>query len=782
MHSKLKVIAMFLAGAAAIAAQPVPVPVPPGPQPPRFATGAAPPQGAQLTQTPQQAPGITVNVGGLSLHNASLTEVIDQLARQLHLNYEIDPAVAKAGVTLNTYGDPKSLDARNLLEQILRINGLGMAESGGVYRIVPFKDTMHEPIPIQHETNGKNIPEDEQIMLNAVFLKYVSVDELYKILENFISENAHMVVYAPANLLFILDSRRNMRRTMELINEFDNDTFINQRVHIFEVHNARPSDLVKELDNILKSISLDPKTATVRFLPVDRINELIAVAPNPGVFTTIDQWLGKLDVPVKITAGAVENYVYHVKYGQAPCLAYALGQLFGNSAPGASAGYAGGFGAQPYGYGAGATGYGGYGGYGASPGSPYGGGIGGAGGYGGYGGYGGGMAGFNGYANPGGYGNATSFSPGFGGQGACGTGFGGGYGSQPYGTPAFGGYSAQTPPGYGVPGIGATGQTAGSAPNTSYPGAAGGVAQQPGSAPEVVRPPRIVPNPLDNALLIQADAQQYQSILKMLKELDIPPRQILLEAKIMEVDLTDQFASGITVALQQTAAGTFLPATASLGATGIGTFSIGTMVGGARQLLAALSLNENRTHVKTVSEPSLIATDSIPATITVGAQVPVSTGTTVIPSGGNTVTTQSLSSENTGVTLQVSARVTPSGVVTLYIGQQISSIDSAINTGTGSPAFSQQVVQTQITLMDGDTVAIGGTINDSVTDTVNGIPGLIRIPYIGGLFGSKTRQHARTELIMFMTPHVILDETNLIEASDELKSQVKMLRKYIRGL
>jgi general secretion pathway protein D len=134
------------------------------------------------------------------------------------------------------------------------------------------------------------------------------------------------------------------------------------------------------------------------------------------------------------------------------------------------------------------------------------------------------------------------------------------------------------------------------------------------------------------------------------------------------------------------------------------------------------------------------------------------------------------------VTLQVSARVTPSGVVTLYIGQQVSAIDTTVNTGTGTPAFDQQVVQTQVTLMDGDTIAIGGTIKDTVQDQVSGIPGLVRIPILGGLFGSKQRTHQRTELIMFMTPHVIWDETSLIEASDELKNQVQMLKKMVKNL
>ena len=139
-------------------------------------------------------------------------------------------------------------------------------------------------------------------------------------------------------------------------------------------------------------------------------------------------------------------------------------------------------------------------------------------------------------------------------------------------------------------------------------------------------PPRIVANPLDNALIIQADAQQYQNILKILKDLDVPPRQILLEAKIYEVDLSDDFASGIQYKFQQQSGAYRKPVASLLGGTGV--FSVGTLVDNGRELLAMLSLNENASHAHMVSEPSLIATDSIPASINVGTQVPVSTGQT----------------------------------------------------------------------------------------------------------------------------------------------------------
>jgi hypothetical protein len=208
--------------------------------------------------------------------------------------------------------------------------------------------------------------------------------------------------------------------------------FVNQRVRLFELKSAKPSDVQKDLDNILKSISLDSKNSTVKFLAVDRISTLIAVAPNPGVFETIQEWLKKLDVPVTVVAGAVDIYVYHVRYGRADCLAMALNQLYGNPTSTSSygAGYQGGVGANGGGYASPYAG-GGYAGGGAY-GSPYSGG----GGYGGTGGFGG--------TSGGAYGAANNFSSGFGGAGACGQGAGGagmGVGA----TPAFGGYSAQTP-------------------------------------------------------------------------------------------------------------------------------------------------------------------------------------------------------------------------------------------------------------------------------------------------------------------------------------------------
>jgi len=176
--TQIGIAGLFAGAAFAQQAQQQPAQQPPAQQPPAAAQTA-----------PAQPP---VPIGNLSLQNASLTEVIDQLARQLHLNYILDPAV-KGTIVLNTYGDTANLDARNLLDLILRINDAGMVKEGEIYRIVPLKQVPR--LPIRPEINPTNIPEDDQPMLNLVFLKYVTVEELTKVLGEFVGENAKMYSY-----------------------------------------------------------------------------------------------------------------------------------------------------------------------------------------------------------------------------------------------------------------------------------------------------------------------------------------------------------------------------------------------------------------------------------------------------------------------------------------------------------------------------------------------------------------------------------------------------------
>jgi general secretion pathway protein D len=736
----------------------MPIPFPPDVVPvPPAAQAPVPSQTPPPTRAPATPPTV---YGGLALNNASLTEVIDLLARQLKINYILDPRV-RGGVILNTYGETKDIDTRSLLETILRINGFGMVKQGDLYRIVPLTDISHLPIPPEMKTDPNSIPEDDRTMLNLVFLKYVTADELAKVLEPFQGENARIYVYAPANLLLMLDSQRSMRRLMEMVALFDSDTLANQRVRVFSVKNGRPSDLAKELENISKAIALSDKNAPIKFLPIDRINTIIAVAPNPGAFKEVEQWMEKLDVPIKAAAGGIQDHVYRVRYGDANAMACSIQALYGQLS--GYGGYGGGYGGGQNSIQAcmGTTGTGGNG-----FGNTYGGGGFGSSGFGG-GGFGGGGQGNGGYG-AGGFGGGQ-----YGGMNN------GGFGYSPYaaggGSPFSNAAVAPAPGATGPPGAPGAGDLTGTYLGTVPGGGFGG------------RGPRVIANPMNNTLLVQATAQEYESILQLIKELDVPPRQVLIEAKIYSIDLSHTFSSDVTAALQALSGSGGSTAITSTAASLLGglccggvTLSASTLVGKSRALSGIVSLMESESNAKIISSPSIIATDSIAASINVGTTVPTEAGSTA--SGITGSVTTGVSNVSTGIGLNIIARVTPSGVVTMVINQNISdpqATDPSL-TNIQSPSFATKSINTQVTVQDGDTIAIGGQIQESTTSTLSGIPVLDRIPVIGGFFGARSYQKERTELIMFLTPHVIFDSNQLLDASDELKTQIKALRKDIK--
>jgi general secretion pathway protein D len=531
-----------------------------------------------------------------------------------------------------------------------------------------------------------------------------------------------------------------------LIAMFDSDMLAGQRVRLFDVTNGKPSDIAKELETVFKAFSLSEKNSSIKFMPIDRINTIIAVAPNPGIFTKVEEWLKKLDVPVKVTAGSIDNYVLRIKFQRAEIIAMAIMQLYG----------------APMGFG---------GGYGA-----------------GYGGFGGGMSPFG--AMGGGYG-AGGY-----GMGANGGGYGGGYGMGGYGM-GGGAYGAGTP---------------GYSPTVTAPGALPGQGVTPGNMSAALGSgmagdqtgnylgtgmggfnypahPRIIPNPLDNTLLIQATPQEWEQIKNLVLQIDVPPRQVLIEAKVYEIDLTGELSAGVEAYLQQHGPSSDRAWTGSSNKplnSAVLNLSAGLLVGHARELLSFLQATETTTKARVISAPSIIATDSMEASINVGQSVPTlsSVAASGVQVGGTTAFANNISNVDTGVKLNITPRVNPSGVVTLKIDQNVSAPTApptGVNVPGNTPSFSQRNVKTQVTIQDGDTVSIGGIIQESDSTTSSGIPFLHRIPVVGFVFGNKSRSTSRTELIVFLTPHVIYDTNQIAEATEDLKTGMKHLGRMMKA-
>ena len=168
-------------------------------------------------------------------------------------------------------------------------------------------------------------------------------------------------------------------------------------------------------------------------------------------------------------------------------------------------------------------------------------------------------------------------------------------------------------------------------------------------------------------------------------------------------------------------------------------------------MLALLQAHEISTKAKVLSAPSVIATDSIPASITVGRSVPTLTSQAVNPgitTGGNSLFTHTISNTSTGIGLNILARVNSSGIVTMVINQNVTAPVPTTSSSINSPSFSQRNVSTQVTVQDGDTIAIGGIIDEKSTLTKRRHPVPDRIPYLGVAFGNRRTTRSRTELII----------------------------------
>jgi general secretion pathway protein D len=743
----LRLILATLVAGAALSAQVAPSRVigpPDPPEPPKPPTQQQPGQPATqvvVQQAPQpatDAPRLT-DSGAFIMPNASLTEMIDLLAKRLKINYIIDPAV-KGTVSIFTYGEVKPVDYMPLLETILRVNGSAMVKVGDIYRIVPVNRINQLPLSPMVNIDPKTLPVDERMVMNLIFLKYATAAEIQNLVKPFLGEGAYVSVYEPANLLLIEDNARSMKRTMDLIALFDSDQFAGQRVRLFELENSRPSELQKELDSVFKAYALSDKGGAVKFIPVDRINTIIAVAPNPGIFTQVESWINKLDIAVKTSSGAVNSYVYRLKYARADTVAMAIMALYSGN-PFAMMAMSAMMNQQNMSAG---NGLGGQmmGGMGM--------------------GMNGGMSGMGAYSMM-----MGGMNGGYGGQG---------FANQGYGNQGMTGYPQM--------------QAQAGAPQLAM-----GVAAPPGSAADLTgsylgaapaagqsnqRMPHVIPNPFDNTILIQGTPQEYEQIMGLVRQLDIPPRQVLIDAKIYEVDLNGAFAAGVTAYLEKKDTGAFSRTLNAVTGAGGVALTTGALVLRSHELLAALTASETASHTRVISAPSIIATDSIPASLNVGESVPTLTSQAVtgVQASGSSLFSNTVSTVSTGVTLAILARVNSSGIVTMIINQDVSTPEApAASSSIQSPSFQNRSFQTQITVQDGDTVAIGGIIQESNLQSSSGVPFLHRLPGIGSLFGAQSVTKSRTELVVFLTPRVIYDTNQMVEATDEIRNSMKKIQK-----
>ena len=282
---------------------------------------------------------------------------------------------------------------------------------------------------------------------------------------------------------------------------------------------------------------------------------------------------------------------------------------------------------------------------------------------------------------------------------------------------------------------------------------------------------RITPDVANNALLIYANQENYRIIQSALNQIDRPQLQIAFEATIAEVTLNDTLNYGVQFFLQSGNLGsiinTALSAQLSQPLPG---FNL--LIGSQSTPHVIISALQNYTDVRVLSNPSLVVVDNQPATLEVGDQVPITTGTATVLSASNTVV-NTIDYRDTGIILHVTPRINSNGTILLGIEQEISSVSTTNSTGTLTPTLSQRKVKSAISVVSGQTVLLAGLISETQSRQRNGIPILDEIPGIGDAFAQNQKQLQRTELIIFIRPQIIRDSVDASVVAEELRSKIR---------
>jgi general secretion pathway protein D len=288
-----------------------------------------------------------------------------------------------------------------------------------------------------------------------------------------------------------------------------------------------------------------------------------------------------------------------------------------------------------------------------------------------------------------------------------------------------------------------------------------------------------------NSLLVRSTPRDYRQLLTTINNLDTLPPQVLINAVIGQVTLTDSNEFGVDWQRVSLNANTgivssrFLPATGLLQPDGSAVIGSGlimtrTFNDGSSIIDATLNAIAQDNEVSLLARPTILATNNQEGEIKVGQAVPVDQGQTVTPGG---VTQSNVAYRDVGIVLTITPQINDDGYINLEIFQSLSSIEDG--TGVqGNPVFSNQEITTTAVVADGSTITLGGLIQEDDSDQNNGIPGLQRIPILGAAFSYQQLRSVRRELFVILRPQIIRDD----ESDDALLQSLRESFKNVSAL
>ncbi|MGR9106186.1 MAG: type II secretion system secretin GspD [Gammaproteobacteria bacterium] len=629
----------------------------------------------------------------LNFDDADLGEVAKViLSDTLGENYVLSPKVS-GRVTLQTTRPLTREELIPTLEMLLRMNGVVLIHSPDGYRIEPAASALSGANAPQAGGFGQGIPNGFQI--RVVPLQYIGVEEMQKILEPLLPEKSIVHADKTRNLMVLSGTAAELGNILETIDIFDVNLLKGMSVLMYPLQNVEAETAVGELNEIFGTEEEGPLNGMFKLIPVERMNTVMVITPQPSYLREVRVWLDRLDRSIDETgAGGGGVYVYRVQNIEAVDLADILNNIFSEK--------------------------------------------------------------------------GKSTTPG-----------------------------AQVAPGSTAAEIGsdtdtsASNQRSGSTTRRrsrtqSRPASASSFSV--GKDQEV----RVIPDEKNNSLVIVSSAQAYEVLKKVIRQLDLPPLEVLIDATIVEVRLTDALQYGVqwffnhsigpygaTAVLSNNGEPDSTSGLPLVGQAGGFSYSITDSASTVRAILTALA---NDSKVNVVASPSLMVLNNQEAFINVGDQVPIATSQQTNTSSVNVqpgqdgvpsaIISNQIQLVDTGVTLRIKPRVNAGGMVVMDIEQEANQAVRTTTSNLDSPTIQQRKIESTIAVQSGQTLVLGGLIQDQREENSNGIPFLKDIPYVGWLFSNTEKNLMRTELVVLITPRVVEHRQDAALITNEFKRKL----------
>jgi general secretion pathway protein D len=631
--------------------------------------------------------------GGAALNfvNADMESVIKAVGHYTGMTFIIDPRV-KGTLTLVSERPLSKAQAFELLTSALRLQGYAVVTGDGFAKVVPEAEAKLQSSPTQVGVKGGRVHGD-QIATQIYHLQHESAANLTAVLRPLISPNNSIMADPGNNSLVITDYADNLRRLSRIIAALDSPTAGD--LDVVPIRNGIASDIATLVTRLMEP-SPGGDAGRVTVLADSRTNAVIVRAPSPARASMAKSLIAKLDQP---TTELGNIHVVYLKNADASRVAQTLRAVVSQDAS-----------AVPV-------------------------------------------------QQQGTSGGTIQGTGGTGGTGAGAGNLGGQQGQQ------------------SSVGMGGTGNTYGQQSQATAGGAGGGQ----GSG-------FIQADASTNSLIITAPDSVYRNLRGVIDQLDVRRAQVYIEALVVEVTANDAAELGVqwvglsgnntsanrigglqnfnttgsnnsivnlATALRAGIGGATNGGVASSipnpGGLSIGLFH---QVNGELGLGAVAHLLESTGHANILSTPNIITLDNELATIKVGQNIPIITGSFTTGASGASNPFQTVDRKDVGLLMKVRPQISEGGTIKMSIYHENSGIDNSVTSSAGI-VTTVRAIENTVLADDGQIVVLGGLISDDEAENQDGVPGLSRIPVLGSLFRYKTRSRAKRNLMVFLRPIVV---------------------------